>query len=175
MSPLNPKAPLKHPQTQSCLPLLNQANPGYRISGKEIEVRSSARFLFLIQNCMALPPGMPVGDRLHPFKPCGQDPMLLPHSQEASPSPAARSGALHSCYVLHFCFFLSHVVKRAPSVLPNHLVKSRRWLPGLGLSPGTIFLITPFLTPPTLAYTRQWSGFFCLSPLPLLVRASVAP
>ena len=47
---LNPEVPLEHPETHSCLLLPNQASQEYQISGKEIEVHSSARLLFLIQN-----------------------------------------------------------------------------------------------------------------------------
>ena len=76
---------------------------GVPTSGKVIEVSSSARFPFLIENSVALPYGGPVGVLLHALK-------LL------------RERALHGCYILPSCF-LNCMVKRAPSPLPNHVVK----------------------------------------------------
>ena len=104
MSLLNPKVPLKYPQThtQSCLPLSNQTSQGYRLSGKEIAVHSLARLPFLIQICTLM---VGHGIFLHPFKLSG------------------RERALHGCYVLLSCF-LSHIVKRAPSPPPNHVAKA---------------------------------------------------
>ena len=70
-------------------PLAKPSQLGYCLSGRETEVcclagvipacvpasssrPCSARLLFLIQNCMALPHGGPVGVLLHPLEPRGQ-------------------------------------------------------------------------------------------------------
>ena len=93
MSSLNPKVPLKHPQTHThtqspASPCQTRPVRGtINISGKEIKVQSSARLWFLIQNCILMVgPGI-----LHSSEPHGQDLALLLHQQEASPSPAAWS------------------------------------------------------------------------------------
>ena len=133
---LNPKVPLNTHKHTVLPPLAKPGQSGDHISGEEIEACSSATLLFLIQNHIL----MVGGGILCILSNC----------------IAKRERALHGCYILLSCFFLSCVGKRAPLSTLTQRGKSARVaaLPGFKSLCGSSS-ITPFPTSPTLGYTCQ--------------------
>ena len=121
---------------------------------------------------------------LHSFRPCGQDLALLLHGQEASPCPATwsrvwvhkRASYGSSTLLPTWSGALAWLREHEP---PLHS-QTTLFSPLVAATPGfksqcRSSSISSFLTPPTLGYICQHSGFFCLSQLPLLVWASKVP